>query len=144
MYNGGETIFREVIKMGVPDTSITLGSIEGQRALAKALFKIKENWDLKFVTLSKILRKNRSSLKEWESDGSLPLKVGQPAIEILQHFLAIYRSLSAMFSASSDQIAWLNSVHPQFGKAPIDMMSESLDGLITIRKYLDYVRGRGA
>ncbi|MGQ0572466.1 MAG: MbcA/ParS/Xre antitoxin family protein [Armatimonadota bacterium] len=49
-----------------------------------------------------------------------------------------------MFTNPKNQRAWLNAVHPELGKAPLELLATSMEGLILVRQYLDYVRGRGA
>jgi hypothetical protein len=63
---------------------------------------------------------------------------------VIIHLLAIHRSLEAMFNNPAHQRAWLTTFHPHLQAIPLELMSKSIDGLIFIRQYLDYVRERGA
>ena len=49
-----------------------------------------------------------------------------------------------MFENAAHQRAWLTTQHPELDLIPEVVMTESIDGLIFIRQYLDYARGRGA
>ena len=66
-----------------------------------------------------------------------------PDIQGILHLLAIHRSLEGMFNDPIHQRAWLSSRHPELKIIPEERMSESLEGLIFIRQYLDCVRGKG-
>jgi YD repeat-containing protein len=119
-------------------------SPEGQaRAVFKAIFTFKEDVRLTYDDLSKILSKNDATLKRWHKDKLVPLN-DKHLREAVSNFIAIFRSLSAMFSDNSDRAQWLKTVHPDLSMAPLEMMKESFQGLLHVRAYLDYVRGRGA
>lgn len=119
-------------------------SPEGQaRAAYKAIFTFKEDARLTFDDLSKILSKNEATLKRWSKDKMVPLN-DKHLREAVSNFIAIFRSLAAMFSDKGDRALWLKTVHPDLNMAPLDLMKESFQGLLHVRAYLDYVRGRGA
>jgi len=79
-------------------------------------------------------------------NGPIPINspVLHPDVQVIMHLLAIHRSLEAMFENPAHQRAWLTTFHPQINNIPEKRMAESVDGLIYIRQYLDYLRGRGA
>ena len=68
----------------------------------------------------------------------------EPTIEAVIHLLAVHRSLEAMFTEAAHQLAWLTTPHPELSSAPIKLMEKSTEGLVYVRRYLDYARGRGA
>jgi uncharacterized protein (DUF2384 family) len=127
-------------------TKIKEGSKEAGAALLKALLRIGDHWHLSASTLASILKKDRSRIAEWQRNGEIPSNLHGATREALQNFFAIYRSLCAIFQNSEDQIKWLNTPHPDLDlkKEPIGLMQDSMKGLIEVRVYLDYVRGRGA
>ncbi len=49
-----------------------------------------------------------------------------------------------MFVSATDQVLWLKTSHPHFGKTPIEFAKNSCENLFFLKQYLDYVRGRGA
>lgn len=49
-----------------------------------------------------------------------------------------------MFQDPVHQLAWLTHEHPELNGVPEEIMANGIDGLIFVRQYLDYVRGRGA
>jgi hypothetical protein len=117
-------------------------SEEARRVVCKALFKIAELWSLTDSRFAELLHVDKSTLSRWRDRQRVPI-VG-PQVEINKTVLALHRSLGSMFRAPSDQVAWLMTPHPTIGRAPFDVATESLEGLFKIRRYVDYVRGRGA
>ena len=87
-----------------------------------------------------------NTINTWLKKGSVPInsRILHPDMQLVIHLLAIHRSLEAMFENPSYQRAWLSTFHPELNVVPEKLMSESIQGLIFIRQYLDYVRGRGA
>ncbi len=119
-------------------------SSEGQgRAVYKAIFTFKDDVRLTFDDLSKIFSKNEATLKRWSKEKLVPLS-DKHLREAVSNFIAIFRSLAAMFGDKSDRALWLKTAHPDLNMAPLEMMKDSFQGLLHVRAYLDYVRGRGA
>ena len=122
------------------------GSAVAQKAIYEALRHLMADWDLGDSEAAGVLHLHSNTIKKWLADKSIPM--GKPPFaphhEALLHLLAIHRSLSAMFSKPENQRAWLMAMHQDFGVAPLEKMRESMEGLILVRQYLDYVRGRGA
>ncbi|HYX34761.1 MAG TPA: MbcA/ParS/Xre antitoxin family protein [Oligoflexus sp.] len=113
------------------------------KAVYKAIFTFKDDARLTYEDLSKILSKDTATLKRWNKDKLIPLK-DKHLREAISNFIAIFRSLAAMFSDKGDRALWLKTPHPDLHGSPLDMMTESFQGLLHVRAYLDYVRGRGA
>jgi hypothetical protein len=119
-------------------------SPEGQaKAAYKAIFTFKEDARLTYDDLSRILSKDTATLKRWSQEKLVPLK-DKHLREAVSNFIAIFRSLAAMFSDKDDRALWLKTHHPDLRMAPLEMMKDSFQGLLHVRAYLDYVRGRGA
>lgn len=120
------------------------GSHEARVLLLKALLRIGEQWGLSLSTLAAILQKDRSRLLEWQRNGEVPASLHGATREASQNLIAIYRSLGTIFQEPDDQLKWLKATHPDLDKKePLQMMQDSMQGLIEVRVYLDYVRGRG-
>ena len=96
--------------------------------------------------IASVLHLPSNTVNTWLKNGIVPISnsVLQPDIQAIIHLLAIHRSLEAMFDDPSHQGIWLSTLHPELNVIPEKLMGESIDGLIFIRQYLDYVRGRGA
>ena len=103
-------------------------------AVAEALVFLKKSWDLSDEQVASF-----AGRVPVESPGLLT-----PVTETILHLIALHRSLFAMFSVPERQKAWLETRHPVLGEVPADIMRRSVEGLIYVRRYLDYARGRGA
>lgn len=130
--------------MAIKQMAIKEGTDEANAVLLKALLTLSQEWELSHASLAQLLRKDRSRITAWQRAGRLPANLSPAAREQIQHLLAIYRSLGAMFRRAEDQVRWLNAAHPVLGAAPLELMKSSIRGLIDVRAYLDYTRGRGA
>lgn len=122
------------------------GSLDAEGAVYEALDYLKRSWDFNNSQVAGLLRVPPTTLAGWLQKKRVP--VGKPpfdpTIEAVIHLLAVHRSLDAMFTQPENQAAWLTTPHPELGAAPIDLMRKSTEGLVFVRRYLDYVRGRGA
>lgn len=115
-------------------------------ALAKGLIYLKNRLNWSGGHIARVLHLPSNTLNTWLKNGIVPMH-GQtlsPDVQAITHLLAIHRSLEAMFDSPDHQLAWLNTFHPALNIVPYERLSSSLEGLIFIRQYLDYVRGRGA
>jgi len=116
------------------------------RAIVDGLAYLKERLDWSGSKIAKTLHLPANTVNTWLKNGFTPINshVLHPDIQVVIHLLAIHRSLEAMFDNPLHQRAWLTTPHPELNAAPEVLMSQSIDGLIYVRQYLDYVRGRGA
>ncbi|WP_141732473.1 antitoxin Xre/MbcA/ParS toxin-binding domain-containing protein [Oligoflexus tunisiensis] len=115
------------------------------RAVCRAIFVTRQDLGLKTVDLAKILDVNVRTINRWENEELIPgLDEKRHLREAASHLIAIFRSLAAMFSSAQDREAWIKTAHPELVDAPLEIMKGSMEGLIQVRRYLDYVRGRGA
>ena len=120
-------------------------SLAGQ-AIVDGLRYLKNRLDCSGTKIANILHLPSNTVNTWLKNGTIPISnvVLQPDIQVIIHLLAIHRSLEAMFDDPTHQCAWLSTIHPELNIIPEKLMGESIGGLIFIRQYLDYVRGRGA
>lgn len=127
-------------------TSSKFDPLIAGRAIVEGLeyLKIRLNWS--GTKIANILHLPANTLNTWLKNGNVPISnaILQPDIQVIIHLLAIHRSLEAMFDDPKHQSIWLSTLHPELNAIPEKLMGESIDGLIFIRQYLDYVRGRGA
>ncbi len=121
-------------------------SASAQEAVYEALDFLRKNWKLSGSKLAQLLHLPINTVNLWLSKKRVPLggPPFDPREEALLNLLAIHRSLHAMFSETANQLAWLNTPHPQLGFVPLTKIQESMSGLLFVRQYLDYIRGRGA
>lgn len=127
-------------------SSLKFNPISAGQALVDGLlyFKVRLNWS--GSKIANTLHLPANTVNTWLKNGIVPISntLLQPDIQAIIHLLAIHRSLEAMFEDPSYQQLWLSTLHPELNVIPEQLMSESIDGLIYIRQYLDYARGRGA
>jgi hypothetical protein len=116
------------------------------RAIVEGLEYLKNRLAWSGTKIAAILHLPANTVNTWLKNGSVPISQAalHPDIQAIIHLLAIHRSLEAMFDDSAHQRIWLSTLHPELNAIPERLMGESIDGLIFIRQYLDYVRGKGA
>lgn len=115
-------------------------------AIVDGLRYLKARLDWSGNKIANILHLPPNTVNNWLKNGNIPIGNGalHPDIQAIIHLLAIHRSLEAMFEDPTHQVAWLSTMHPELNEVPEILMAKSIDGLIYVRQYLDYVRGRGA
>ena len=130
------------------DSGIMAGLNPGKasEALADGLQYLRDQWSWNGSKIARVLHLSPTTINGWIRRGIIPIsgKNIPPEVEAVIHLLAVHRSLASMFSEPFHQLQWLATSHPDLGITPLSKMSESLAGLIQVRQYLDFVRGRGA
>ena len=124
----------------------TLEPAKASEALADGLQYLRTQWNWNGSKIARILHLSPTTINGWIRRGTIPITGRNipPDVEAVVHLLAVHRSLASMFSEPFHQLQWLGTSHPDLGVTPLGKMSESLAGLIQVRQYLDFVRGRGA
>lgn len=113
-------------------------------AIIKTLGYIKSEWGLSYEKISELAHVPKSTIERWIKEKKIP-STAKTEIDLLIHFIAIYKSLSQMFESKKNLNSWLVSPHPRLNnQKPIEIMKSNVEGLIIVRRYLDYTRGRGA
>lgn len=128
------------------NTSLKFDPIIVGRAITDGLMYLKAQLGWSGTKIANILHLPSNTVNTWLKKGKVPISgpILHPDIQAIIHLLAIHRSLEAMFQNPNHQQVWLSTIHPELNVIPEKLMGESIDGLIFIRQYLDYVRGRGA
>ncbi len=120
---------------------------EAEIALYEATTYLQKQLGLSGSAIARILRLSTSTVNHWLKEKRIPLG-GVEAIsndaESLIHLIAIHRNLEAMLDTPAAQREWLKSLRPDLGFVPLKKISESFQSLLSVRQYLDFVRGRGA
>jgi hypothetical protein len=125
--------------------AITTGTPEARHTIWKAISNIQSKWELNAAEMARLLHTKPPTFHSWKTREEIPVSEPlSPDMEIVVAVLAIYRSLSSMFSNPKDQITWLNTQHPELQAIPLKFAEASSPGLFQLRAYLDFVRGRGA
>ena len=117
-----------------------------EKIVFKAILTFQEEMGISDDDLGRILSKDRSTIHRWKAESRIPGVLSDKHLrEAISHFIAIYRSLGAMFINKNDRKLWMTTDHPDFANnTPLDVIEESFEGIINLRRYLDYIRGRGA
>lgn len=115
-------------------------------AIVDGLKYLKNRLGWSGTKIANLLHLPANTVNTWLKNEIVPIggPILQPDIQAILHLLAIHRSLEAMFEDPDHQRAWLSTLHPELNVIPEKLIGESIDGLIFIRQYLDYIRGRGA
>ncbi len=123
-----------------------LNPAKASEALADGLRFLRDQWSWNGSKIARVLHLSPTTINGWIRRRTIPISSRNlpPDIEAVVHLLAVHRNLAAMFSEPFHQLQWLATSHPDLGVPPFKKMSESLAGLIQVRQYLDFVRGRGA
>lgn len=113
-------------------------------AVAEALSYIKATWNWSGAKIGEVLHVPATTVNNWLAHKSVPAKAPlSPDVQAILTLVAIHRSLEAMFDKSENQLLWLTTKHPDFlGKSPLEQMESSMEGLIGVRTYLDFARGK--
>lgn len=125
---------------------ISLGSPKARQTVWKAISNIQNKWELNAAEMARLLHTKAPTFHSWKKREEIPVSQAplSPDMEVVVAVIAIYRSLSAMFTNPKDQVAWLTAKHPEFQLSPLKFAEASSPNLFQLRSYLDYVRGRGA
>ena len=118
-----------------------------EEAAYDGLLHLHARWDLSGNKIAAMLNLPATTVNHWFRSGCIP--VGKPPFkpdgQAVFHLIAIHWNLEAMFEGSPEsQLAWLNTPHPDFLASPRSVLSKDIEGLIRVRRYLDFVRERGA
>ncbi len=115
-------------------------------AVVDGLEYLKNRLEWSGTKIANLLHLAPNTVNTWLKNGRVSIGSAtlHPDIQAVIHLLAIHRSLEAMFENPAHQRAWLSTHHPELNAIPEKLMGESIDGLILVRHYLDYTRGRGA
>lgn len=131
---------------GISDSPTKFDPLLAGRAVVDGLKYLQDRLGWSGMKIASILHLPANTVNTWLKNGTVIIltPILPPNIQIIVHLLAIHRSLEAMFENPAHQRAWLSTYHPELNTIPEQRMSESIEGLIFIRQYLDYIRGRGA
>lgn len=126
--------------------SATFDPMVAGRAIIDGLNYLKLRLEWSGSKIANTLHLPSNTVNTWIKNGMVPIssRTLTPDTQAIIHLLAIHRSLEAMFGNPAHQRAWLATHHPELNAIPEKLMANSVDGLIYVRQYLDYVRGRGA
>lgn len=115
-------------------------------ALARQVMKLFELWELSTMDQAALLGlspDSRSALSRYRKGE--PLAPSRDLLERAGHLLAIHKALRIAFPHNRDLVyRWVRAPNRRFGgRSPLDVMREQgYLGIVAVRRYLDFERGR--
>jgi len=124
---------------------IDLTSKHSRARLAAMVMKLLELWQLPTDAQSAVLGlspDSRTALSRYRKGG--PLADNRDLLDRAGHLLGIHKSLRIIFPHDPDlAYRWMTQLNRRFGARPVDVVVEhGFEGLLAIRRYLDFERGR--
>lgn len=115
-------------------------------AVARGIEYVKERLGWSGGHIAKMLHIPTNTFNSWLKKGSVPITKLPltPDVQAITHLIAIHSNLESMFQEPIYQKKWLSTLHYELKLVPEELMAESIEGLIFIRQYLDYLARRGA
>jgi len=113
--------------------------------LAAMVMKLLELWQLPTDAQSAVLGlspDSRTALSRYRKGA--PLADNRDLLDRAGHLLGIHKSLRIIFPHDPDlAYRWMTQLNRRFGARPVDVVVEhGFEGLLAIRRYLDFERGR--
>lgn len=140
-FNGTTQVSNEHAATGVDVTTE-----ESRAALAKMVTRLFDLWELPGTAQAALLglaTTSRTSLSGYKN--GKPLANTPDLLERVGHLLSIHKSLRILFPYDRDlAYSWITCPNRAFnGKSPLEVMLEyRFAGLLRVRAYLDFARGR--
>lgn len=117
---------------------------DSRQRLSKMVVRLFDHWGIQLADQSALLglsRESRSTMSRYRS-GS-PLASNTDLINRVGHLLGIHKSLRIIFPHDRDLVyRWVTTFNLRFGKTPLEVMRQGYEGLLAVRRYLDFERGR--
>jgi uncharacterized protein (DUF2384 family) len=118
----------------------------GRTALAKMITRLFDRWDLdsrEQAALLGLSSGTRSTVSRYRKGAPLPLH--QDLLDRVGHLLGIHLALRLIFPQNRQlAYSWIKTPNRRFdGKTPLEvMLGEGFLGVVMVRRYLDFERGR--
>ncbi len=121
-----------------------LASKEARVSLAKMVSRLFDHWDISSsdqCSLLGLATASRITLNRYRK--CRPLNNAE-LLDRVGHLLGIHKSLKIMFPHNKDLVyRWVTSPNQRFeGKTPMEIMCNGYEGLLDVRRYLDFEYGR--
>ncbi len=123
---------------------VDLRTAEARKSLAKTVTKLFELWGLNTQEQAALLglsEENRSTISRYRKGA--PLADNRDILDRVGHLLDIHKSLRIIFPHNRDLVyRWMVTRNRKFEARPVDIVRErGFEGLISLRRYLDFERG---
>ena len=118
---------------------------ESRAALARMVAKLLDYWQLGAADQAVLLGlsgQSRSTLARYRRGE--PLADNADLLARAGHLLGIHKALRILFPHDRDlAYRWVSAPNRRFGeRAPLEVMKQGYEGLLAVRRYLDFERGR--
>jgi hypothetical protein len=118
---------------------------ESRAQLAKMIVTLLDHWQLGSTDQALLLglsAESRSTLARYRRGE--PLADSADLLARVGHLLGIHKALRILFPHDRDlAYRWVSAPNRRFGeRAPIEIMKQGFEGLLAVRRYLDFERGR--
>jgi transcriptional regulator with XRE-family HTH domain len=125
----------------VPDLKTRDSRVE----LARMIVALLDHWQLGATdqaTLLGLSSHSRSTLARYRRGE--PLADSADLLARAGHLLGIHKALRILFPHDRDlAYRWVSAPNRRFGeRAPLEIMKQGFEGLLAVRRYLDFERGR--
>ena len=125
--------------------AVDLRARESRTALARMIVQLLDHWQLGAADQAVLLGlsgQSRSTLARYRRGE--PLADSADLLARAGHLLGIHKALRILFPHDRDlAYRWVAAPNRRFGeRAPLDLMKQGFEGLLAVRRYLDFERGR--
>jgi transcriptional regulator with XRE-family HTH domain len=131
--------------MAEPALQVDLHSRGSREQLAKMVVSLLDHWKLPLNDQAALLglsAQSRSTIARYRRGE--PLADSADLLARAGHLLGIHKALRILFPNDRDlAYRWVGTPNRRFGeRAPLEMMKQGFEGLLAVRRYLDFERGR--
>ena len=131
--------------MQEPARQVDLRARASRERLARMVVSLLEHWQLALNDQAALLglsAQSRSTIARYRRGE--PLADSADLLARAGHLLGIHKALRIMFPHDRDlAYRWVSAPNRRFGsRAPLELMKQGFEGLLAVRRYLDFERGR--
>jgi transcriptional regulator with XRE-family HTH domain len=126
-------------------TTPDLRSRQSRAQLARMIAQLLDHWQLGAADQALLLGlsgQSRSTLARYRRGE--PLADSADLLARAGHLLGIHKALRILFPQDRDlAYRWVSAPNRRFGeRSPLELMKQGFEGLLAVRRYLDFERGR--
>lgn len=127
------------------DHKINLHDKESRRRLTKMVLRLFDLWQLTSSDQASMLGLStvgRTTVSRYRNGKSI-FAINDDLLGRAGHLLGIHKSLRIIFPHNKDlAYRWVTQPNKKFGgKTPLEVMKQGYEGLLSVRRYLDFERG---
>ena len=124
---------------------VDLHARESRERLAHMVVSLLDHWNLApndQAVLLGLSTQSRSTIARYRRGE--PLADSADLLARAGHLLGIHKALRILFPHDRDlAYRWVSAPNRRFGeRAPLELMKQGFEGLLAVRRYLDFERGR--